>query len=233
MDIQRLIKIRANALNKLLPHYQLIICSILLSAFTALTYAGELTVDVLDTAGAPIENAVVYVEPENKGSLPIAPAIIEQRGKQFNPLVSVVQTGTDITFPNFDSVRHHVYSFSPAKTFELKLYSGVPSNPVRFDKAGTVILGCNIHDNMLAFIQVVDTPYFAKTNKMGKAILNDLPNGNYILKTWHYALVKEKDVFEKPTIIKGSQAVTVNLALKPFLIPARKSPRENKDFSNY
>jgi hypothetical protein len=83
-------------------------------------------------------------------------------------------------------------------------------------------LGCNIHDNMLAFIQVVDTPYFAKTNKLGKAILSDLPNGNYTLKAWHYALAKEKDIFEKPTIIKGAQAITVNLALKPFPIPARK-----------
>jgi plastocyanin len=200
----------------------LLICSILLSAFTVPTYAGELTVNVLDTAGAPIENAVVYAEPENISPLPIAPAIIEQRGKQFNPLVSVVQTGTDVTFPNFDSVRHHVYSFSPAKTFELKLYSGVPANPVRFDKAGTVVLGCNIHDNMLAFIQVVDTPYFAKTNKMGKATLSDLPNGNYTLKTWHYALAKEKDIFEAQLAVKGSQAATINLTLKPFLIPARK-----------
>ncbi len=193
-----------------------------MSTFTAQTHAGELTVDVLDATGAPIENAVVYAEPEVKGSSTIAPAMIEQRGKQFNPLVTVVQTGTDITFPNFDSVRHHVYSFSPAKTFELKLYSGVSANSVKFDKAGTVILGCNIHDNMLAFIQVVDTPYFAKTNKMGKAILSDLPNGNYTLKTWHYALAKEKDIFEKSLAIRGSQAATVNLTLKPFLIPARK-----------
>lgn len=204
------------------PQYQLIIYSILLAAFATQTYAAELGVEVFDASGAPIENAVVYAEPENKGSPSIAPAIIEQRGKQFNPLVSVVQTGSDITFPNFDSVRHHVYSFSPAKTFELKLYSGVPASPVKFDKAGTVILGCNIHDNMLAFIQVVDTPYFAKTNKLGKAILHDLPNGNYSLKTWHYALAKEKEVFEKPMMIKESQAVTVNLALKPFPIPARK-----------
>ena len=209
-------------MNKLLSHYHLLIYSILLSTFTAQIQAGELTVDVFDATGAPIENAVVYAESEVKGSSTIAAAMIEQRGKQFNPLVSVVQTGTDITFPNFDSVRHHVYSFSPTKTFELKLYSGVPANPVKFDKAGTVVLGCNIHDNMLAFIQVVDTPYFAKTNKMGKAILRDLPNGNYTLKAWHYALAKEKDIFEKPLATMGSQTVTVNLTLKPFPVPAKK-----------
>ena len=196
--------------------------SVFLNVFIPLTQAADLTIDVLNTTGGPIENAVVYAEPENKTFLPQAGSIIEQRGKQFNPLVSVVQTGTDITFPNFDSVRHHVYSFSPAKTFELKLYSGVPANPVKLDKAGTVVLGCNIHDYMLAFIKVVDTPYFAKTNSLGKAVLKDLPNGNYTLKAWHYALAKEKDIVEKPINIKTLQLVTLNLDLKPFLIPARK-----------
>ncbi len=184
--------------------------------------AAVLTINVLDSSGGAIENAVVYAEPEIKKALSPAPAIIEQRGKQFNPLVSVIQTGAEVNFPNFDSVRHHVYSFSPAKTFELKLYSGVPSNPVKFDKAGTVILGCNIHDYMVAFIQVVDTPYFAKSNKMGQAVLADLPNGNYTLKAWHYALAKDKEIFEKPITVKDSENITVNLALKPFLIPSRK-----------
>lgn len=209
-------------MNKKLLHYQLSICIILFSIFVAHTHAGELTVDVLDATGAPIENAVVYAEPEIKAPPSEATASIEQRGRQFNPLVSAVQTGTAITFPNFDSVRHHVYSFSPAKSFELKLYSGVPSNPVKFDKAGTVVLGCNIHDFMLAFVQVVDTPYFAKTNKLGKVILHDLPNGNYTLKTWHYALAKEKDIYEKPMVVKGSQTAIVNLTLKPFVIPSHK-----------
>lgn len=185
-------------------------------------YAAELNIDVLDSSGNAIENAVVYAEPEIKKSLPPTPAMIEQRGKQFNPLVTVVQTGAEITFPNFDSVRHHVYSFSPAKTFELKLYSGVPANPVRFDKAGTVVLGCNIHDYMVAFIQVVDTPYFTKSNKTGKAVLTNLPSGNYTLKAWHYALAKDKEIFEKPISVKDSESITINLALKPFLIPSRK-----------
>ncbi len=184
--------------------------------------AADLTVDVLDTTGSPIENAVVYLEPENKAAMQQATAIIEQRGKQFNPLVSVVQAGTDVSFPNFDSVRHHVYSFSPAKTFELKLYSGVPTSPVKFDKAGTVILGCNIHDYMVAFIHVVDTPYFAKTNKLGKAVMRDLPNGNYTLKAWHYALAKEKEIVEKPVTVKETQNIVMPLSLKPFMIPAKK-----------
>lgn len=198
------------------------IASIFFVIFSQQIKAADLTVDVLDSTGSPIENAVVYAEPDNKPNIPAANAIVEQRGKQFNPLVSVVQTGTDVTFPNFDSVRHHVYSFSPAKTFELKLYSGVPTSPVKFDKAGTVVLGCNIHDYMVAFIHVVDTPYFAKTNKLGKAVLRDLPNGNYTLKAWHYAVAKEKDIAEKQVHIKESQTIVMPLSLKPFMIPAKK-----------
>lgn len=210
-------------MKKLSIHYQFfLISTILLAVFSGRLQAGEISVDVLDSAGAPIENAVVYAEAENKVALATAPAVIEQRGRQFNPLVSVMQTGSEITFPNFDSVRHHVYSFSPAKTFELKLYAGVPASPVKFDKAGTVVLGCNIHDFMVAFIEVVDTPYFAKTGKTGKVVLHDLPNGNYTLKAWHYALAKEKEIFEKPITVKGSEVATVNLTLKPFLIPVRK-----------
>lgn len=198
--------------------------SFLLFAFFSYTHlqAAELTVNVLDSSGSAIENAVIYAEPEIKKASAPAAAIIEQRGKQFNPLVSVIQTGAEISFPNFDSVRHHVYSFSPAKTFELKLYSGIPTNPVKFDKAGTVILGCNIHDYMVAFIQVVDTPYFTKSDKMGKAVLTDLPTGNYTLKAWHYALAKDKEIYEKSISVKDSQNITINLALKPFLIPSRK-----------
>lgn len=199
-----------------------IVASYVLIFISQQLYAADLSVSVLDTTGSPIENAVVYAESDNKTVTSPASAIIEQRGKQFNPLVSVVQVGSDITFPNFDSVRHHVYSFSPAKTFELKLYSGVPTSPVKFDKAGTVILGCNIHDYMVAFIHVVDTPYFAKTNKLGKAVLHDLPNDNYKLKAWHYALAKENEIVEKQMVVKESQAVVMSLSLKPFMIPAKK-----------
>lgn len=181
--------------------------------------ANELVVKVVDTSGVAVQNAVVYAEAKSNSSGPKSPSIIEQRGRKFHPLVSVVQTGSDISFPNFDSVRHHVYSFSPAKKFELKLYSGVPANPVNFDKAGTVVLGCNIHDFMLAFIHVVDTPYFAKTDATGQARLKNLPAGNYTLKTWHYALAKENEVVEKPLSVYGNQEILMEIALKPFELP--------------
>ncbi len=87
-----------------------------------------------------------------------AGAELGQRNKRFAPYVLPVQTGTAVSFPNFDTVRHHAYSFSPIRTFEIKPYVGTPVAPVVFDKPGTAVLGCNIHDRMAAYVHVVDTP---------------------------------------------------------------------------
>jgi hypothetical protein len=102
-------------------------------------------------------------------------------------MVSVVQVGTPVQFPNRDPIRHHVYSFSAAKTFEIKLYAGTPAAPIVFDKPGDVVLGCNIHDHMLAYVYVVDTPWFAKTDKDGQARIEGVPAGEYDLHLWHHA----------------------------------------------
>jgi len=161
-------------------------------ANAGVTAASELLVEVTDMQGHLLKDAVVYLEGNASAKAKSnVEAEIEQKGKQFNPLVTVVQTGTSVNFPNHDKVRHHVYSFSPAKKFELKLYSGVPANPILFDKPGTVVLGCNIHDSMLAFMYIVETPYYAKTDSNGVAKLSDIPEGKYQLKIWHYALKKE------------------------------------------
>ena len=101
--------------------------------------------------------------------------VVDQVDKQFVPKVQAVLVGTPVTFPNNDNVRHQVYSFSPAKRFELPLYAGVPAQPIVFDKPGVVVLGCNIHDWMVGYIYVSESPYFAKTGKDGKAVLADLP----------------------------------------------------------
>lgn len=177
-----------------------------------MTRAAILTVNVTDGSGKPLPDAVAYAEPETATPPPIQfPKIqIEQKAKKFSPLVSVVQTGTSILFPNNDTVRHHIYSFSPAKTFEQKLYSGVPEKPVLFDKAGTVVLGCNIHDQMLAYIYVVDTPFFAKTDANGK-LLMEIPKGKYQLKLVHADL----PVGELPqqTVNMTSETLSINVKL--------------------
>ena len=152
--------------------------------------AASVSVSVSDPAGKPLQDAVVMLEPAS-GKLPVAPLAgvqIAQVKRQFAPQVSVVTVGTAVSFPNNDTVRHQVYSFSPVKTFELKLYAGVPNAPVVFDKPGIAVLGCNIHDQMVAWVVVVDTPLYARSAASGKARIDGVPPGNYQLRVWHSSL---------------------------------------------
>ncbi len=150
--------------------------------------AADLTVTVRDSKGAPVEDAVVTLESAaSAGAGPIRfpwPYRMVQRDIAFHPFVLIVPVGAEVRFPNNDKVRHHVYSFSAAKKFQLKLYGEDESRSVVFDKAGTVGLGCNIHDRMMAFIDVVDTPWAAKTSG-GVAVLADAPSGPAVLTVWH------------------------------------------------
>ena len=158
--------------------------------------AGSLIVQVTDKSGAALDNAVVYAEPAIAETKSKAPHVVDiaQRSRRFVPLVTVVQTGTLISFPNYDSIKHHVYSFSAAKMLDLPLYFGKPAAPQLFDKAGTVILGCNIHDRMIAYVQVVNTPYFGTSDAAGTVKLDGLPAGNYQLKAWYYGLPTNQQV---------------------------------------
>lgn len=148
--------------------------------------AAPLDVSVTDAAGKPLAGAVVFAEsPQARTALKPATGIeIAQVGKQFQPLVTVVPVGTAVSFPNRDTVRHHVYSFSPTKPFEIKLYVGTPASPVVFDKPGIAVLGCNIHDQMVAWVVVVETPYVGQTGTDGRLLL-ELPAGPYTLRAWH------------------------------------------------
>jgi len=160
-----------------------IVLAIILTVSASLLGA---TIDAVVLDGrSGVHDAVVYAVPEGR---PVPPprraAVMEQKNRAFIPHVLAVQTGTAVRFPNLDDVQHHVYSFSPAKTFQLPLYKGSPPNPVIFDKAGVVTLGCNIHDQMSAVIVVVDTPYFEKTAANGRASLHDLEPGRYTVRAW-------------------------------------------------
>ena len=177
---------------------------------TSIACHAAVTVQVLDVAGQPVADAAVYAEPASGQVPPKSQKTvdIEQKGRKFLPTVTVIQAGTNISFPNNDTVRHHVYSFSPAKVFELKLYSGEPANPVNFDKAGTVVIGCNIHDQMAAYIHIVPTPYFAKTNASGQARLDGLLPGKYLLKAWHFGLPPNAPIPEQTISVAGGDAAT-------------------------
>lgn len=148
--------------------------------------AASLTVRVRTPAGTPVEDTAVVLDPVS-GTPPRSrrSATIEQRDRDFVPYLTIIQKGTAIDFPNRDPFKHHVYSFSPAKVFEIKLYAGKPANPVIFDQTGVVALGCNIHDWMEAYALVVDTPWFAKTGADGVARIDRVPAGTYRLRLWH------------------------------------------------
>jgi plastocyanin len=159
-------------------------------ALPALAWPAAVEVRVLDGAGKPLTDAVVFLE-SREARAAVKPATqvdLAQANKQFDPQVTVVPVGTAVNFPNRDKVRHHVYSFSPVKKFEIKLYVGTPAAPVVFDQPGVAVLGCNIHDQMAAWVLAVATPWFGKTGADGVVRLPQVPAGSYRLRTWHASL---------------------------------------------
>jgi plastocyanin len=158
-----------------------------LLAVRAPLYAAELNVSVLDPAGHGSAGIVLVAEPQF--DLPAKrlsrTVIMDQRQKQFVPNVLIIQTGTGVDFPNSDQIEHQVYSFSPAKTFQLSLYAGHKYPPIVFDHAGLVVVGCNIHDQMIGYIYVTDSPFFGRSDDAGQWTVHDLPPGNYRIAAWH------------------------------------------------
>ncbi len=149
-------------------------------------HAGDIEASASTPAGQPLADAAVVLEPvSGYPHRTLSTVTIAQRDRELIPYVTVVQVGTAIEFPNQDPFKHHLYSFSPAKTFEIKLYAGKPEKPIVFDKPGEVALGCNIHDWMEAYVLVVDTPYFARTDARGRARIAQVPPGTYRLRWWH------------------------------------------------
>lgn len=171
---------------KLAWHAGLVLGSALSAAM-----AGNLEVRITTPGGKPVEDFAVVLEMPSHAPKRKAKATILQQDREFSPYLSVVQVGTAVEFPNRDPFKHHVYSFSQPKMFEIKLYAGKPAKPVVFDKPGVVALGCNVHDWMEAYVLVVDTPYFAKTGADGRARIANLPAGSYRLRLWHPRLEPE------------------------------------------
>jgi plastocyanin len=183
----------------------LALLSALACALPALSaVAAPITLQLRTAAGQPVADAVVAVELRGRPQrTSTAKAEMGQRDRSFQPPVLVVQTGTAVSFPNFDTVRHHVYSFSPVKVFDIKLYAGTPAEPVVFDKPGVAALGCNIHDRMSAHIVVVDTPLFARTDARGEAVL-DLPAGEHRVLSWHAAQKQPQQLQAQPIDVSAS-----------------------------
>jgi plastocyanin len=174
-------------------------------------WAGNVQVTVQDSAGKPLAGAVVFLESREARAQakPLSGAEIAQRNKRFEPDVTVVTVGSAVTFPNQDTVRHHVYSFSPVKTFELKLYIGTPASPVVFDKPGIAVLGCNIHDQMAAWVVIVETPYFGRSAASGQVALVGVPAGSYRLRVWHPGLAVGAPAADQALAVGAADQATV------------------------
>lgn len=173
--------------------------------------------------GAALPDAVVAAYRLDPGPVePPRPAVMDQRDRRFTPQVIAVQRGAEVIFPNSDKVSHHVYSFSPANRFEIFLAKGASAKSIRFDRAGIVTLGCNLHDWMLGYIAVVDTPYFGVTDEHGEAKLEKLPPGRYRVEAWHPRATDGKERLEKKVELAAEGAsATWELTLEKPLLPAR------------
>lgn len=213
----RIVRLLAALLASLLP--------LMAQAQTA-----EIAATVADDKGRPLADAVVVAVPSDGSLRGPSPreAVVDQVDKEFTPKVTAVLVGSAVRFPNHDNVRHQVYSFSPAKRFELPLYAGVPAQPVVFDKAGVVVLGCNIHDWMIGYVYVSESPYFAKTGADGKALLSELPPKEYLVRVWHPRQRAAEESTRKTIDLSRARRAEVewNLTLKAETKPRRAPTAE-------
>jgi plastocyanin len=196
--------------------------SLALLAWAGPAGAAQIAATVTDQEGRLLADAVVVAVPVQDvppSAPPAAREIVDQIGQEFVPHVKPILVGTPVFFPNKDNIRHQVYSFSPAKQFELPLYAGTPAKPIVFDRPGVVVLGCNIHDWMIGYIYVSESPYFAKTGADGKAQLLDLPARGYRVRVWHPRLQGPEGATQQPVDLGASSRAELSwkLVLKPAM----------------
>lgn len=179
-------------------------------------FATAASVDVLVRGmdGSAVEDAAIVLQPQggSRATGRKRTASIAQFDREFHPYLTIIEKGTAVEFPNRDPFKHHVYSFSPPNVFEIKLYADKPVRPITFDKAGEVVLGCNIHDWMQAHVLVVDTPWFARTGADGRASIKALPGGAYRLRLWHPR--QKRSVAEMPLELAASASQRFDLVIE-------------------
>ncbi len=198
--------------------------------------AASISLNVLDRDSRGVGDVVVTATPRVApipAPPPPAPAIMDQVARQFVPHVLVVRVGTAVAFPNSDTVAHQVYSFSPTKRFQLALYRGHAHPPLVFDRPGLVVLGCNIHDNMLAYIYVTAAPYFGKTDATGNFILEHLPSGEYDLSLWSPRFNEPQAELTRALRLNDGQSLALPVRLTRPLSPAPRPKPAKSDWDDY
>jgi plastocyanin len=203
-------------------------------AFSLTCRAGELTISVADRDGHGVGEVVVTATPAT-GALTPTPtskstSVMDQRNLAFAPRVLVVGVGTRVDFPNNDSVSHQVYSFSPAKRFQLPLYKGEFHPPVTFDQSGLVVLGCNIHDSMVGYIYVTPAPYFGTTVDTGRLTLKQLPKGDYQVTIWSPYITDAPGKLSRTVHVEGDESASFALASALRVQPEPRPRRRDWDY---
>jgi len=184
--------------------------------------AAQITIEVKSADGTAAHDAIVVVDALDAAAPPArGRAVVDQVNKQFDPQINVIRTGSTVAFPNHDQIHHQVYSFSAAKSFQLDLFGGSRNSSELFDKPGLVVLGCNIHDRMLAFVAVVDTPYFAKLPASGTSEF-ELPPGRYTVSAWHPELGALRK--QPLTVAAVPSTLTLTLQASPSYDPVAAWP---------
>lgn len=179
--------------------------------------AADVSVAVTDQEGRPVEDAVVSLWPAERGrALPSTGAqqhVIDQTNETFTPFVTVLRRGDTLIFTNSDRTRHHVYSFSPVKPFALALNPGEKSQAVKFDQSGIAAIGCNIHDKMIAYAFVTDTPWTAQTDGQGRAKITGVPKGQYRASLWHPRMDADRGAEDQTVVVGGEGSVAFSVPL--------------------
>ena len=183
--------------------------------------AATLVISVHTADGRPLQGAVVTATPLDGAPRKPAPikAVMDQVNRAFLPDLLVIPVGSTVTFPNSDTVSHQIYSFSPAKRFQLPLYRGMPYPPVHFDQAGVVTLGCNIHDEMVGYLLVTDAPYYGRTDAAG-AWSTEVTRGRYRISVWHPRLRDDAAGLDRELTVGDTDHAEITLRLTKALQPA-------------
>ena len=211
-------RITSQSLNTLPNVFIRKVLSCLLVGLSLLSYSLNLsakTLILLDQAGNPVVDAVIGIPavagtPNNAKNI----AVMDQIDKQFLPRVLTIQQGQQVAFPNSDDIRHHVYSFSATKPFEIKLFKGAVNAPILFEKSGIVVLGCNIHDQMVGYIYVAQDEQTFISNAQGEVLLPDSAN---VINVWHANLSTQNtkresvDIGQLPSTTNGTVQLRLNL----------------------
>lgn len=199
-------------------------------------HAASISVSVFDRDNRSVGDVVVTATPRD--AAPPSPAsapraVMDQVDRQFVPFVLVVRVGTEVAFPNSDTVAHQVYSFSPAKRFQLALYRGHAHPPLLLDKPGLVVLGCNIHDNMLAYIYVTPAPYFGKTDASGRLTLEEMPAGEYQVELWNPRFNEPAATLTRSIRVSGDEPLAIPVRLSRPLLPEPRPKPAKSNWDDY